>query len=69
VSIERINAGDLGQPPGYSHVVAASGTRLITTAGAVPLDAERVCENVTADHLTPVSSVAIVRANRCRLLA
>jgi enamine deaminase RidA (YjgF/YER057c/UK114 family) len=38
--IERINAPALSQPPGYSHVVVASGTRLVTTAGAVPLDAE-----------------------------
>jgi enamine deaminase RidA (YjgF/YER057c/UK114 family) len=38
--IERTNAPKLSQPPGYSHVVAASGRRLVTTAGAVPLDAE-----------------------------
>jgi enamine deaminase RidA (YjgF/YER057c/UK114 family) len=38
--IERTNAPGLSQPPGYSHVVAASGSRLVTTAGAVPLDAE-----------------------------
>ena len=38
--IERINTPALSQPPGYSHVVVASGTRLVTTAGAVPLDAE-----------------------------
>ena len=38
--IERTNALGLSQPPGYSHVVLASGSRLITTAGAVPLDAE-----------------------------
>jgi len=38
--IERTNAPALSQPPGYSHVVLASGTRLVTTAGAVPLDAE-----------------------------
>jgi enamine deaminase RidA (YjgF/YER057c/UK114 family) len=38
--IERINAPGLSQPPGYSHVVVASGRRLVTTAGAVPLDAE-----------------------------
>ena len=39
-TIERTNAPALSQPPGYSHVVLASGTRLVTTAGAVPLDAE-----------------------------
>jgi enamine deaminase RidA (YjgF/YER057c/UK114 family) len=38
--IERINAPGLSQPPGYSHVVVASGSRLVTTAGAVPLDDE-----------------------------
>ena len=38
--IERTNAAGLSQPPGYSHVVVASGRRLVTTAGAVPLDAE-----------------------------
>ena len=38
--IERINAPGLSQPPGYSHVVVASGRRLVTTAGALPLDSE-----------------------------
>jgi len=38
--IERTNAPELSEPPGYSHVVVASGGRLVTTAGAVPLDAE-----------------------------
>jgi enamine deaminase RidA (YjgF/YER057c/UK114 family) len=38
--IERSNAAGLSAPPGYSHVVAASGSRLVTTAGAVPLDAQ-----------------------------
>jgi enamine deaminase RidA (YjgF/YER057c/UK114 family) len=38
--IERTNAPALSQPPGYSHAVVASGRRLVTTAGAVPLDAE-----------------------------
>ncbi len=38
--IERKNAPGLSEPPGYSHVVVASGERLVTTAGAVPLDAE-----------------------------
>jgi enamine deaminase RidA (YjgF/YER057c/UK114 family) len=38
--IERTNAPGLSQPPGYSHVVVASGRRFVTTAGAVPLDAE-----------------------------
>jgi hypothetical protein len=36
--IERTNAPALSQPPGYSHVVVASGSRLVTTAGAVPLE-------------------------------
>jgi enamine deaminase RidA (YjgF/YER057c/UK114 family) len=38
--IERTNAPGLSQPPGYSHVVVASGSRLVSTAGAVPLDVE-----------------------------
>jgi enamine deaminase RidA (YjgF/YER057c/UK114 family) len=38
--IERINAHGLSQPSSYSHVVVASRSRLVTTAGAVPLDAE-----------------------------
>ena len=38
--IERINAPALSQPTGYSHIVVASGSRLVTTSGAVPLDAE-----------------------------
>ncbi len=38
--IERTNAPGLSQPLGYSHVVVGSGRRLVTTAGAVPLDAE-----------------------------
>ena len=37
--IDRRNASGLSDPPGYSHAVVASGGRLITTAGAVPLDA------------------------------
>ena len=36
---ERLNAPGLSDPPGYSHAVVASGGRLVTTAGAVPLDA------------------------------
>ena len=38
--IERTNVPGLSEPPGYSHVVVASGSRLVSTAGAVPLDAE-----------------------------
>ena len=38
--IKRTNAPALSQPPGYSHVVVASGSRLVSTAGALPLDAE-----------------------------
>ncbi len=37
--IERRQVPGLSQPPGYSHVVVASGRRLVATAGAVPLDA------------------------------
>ena len=36
--IERMNSPN-PSPPGYSHVVIASGDRLVTPAGAVPLDA------------------------------
>jgi enamine deaminase RidA (YjgF/YER057c/UK114 family) len=39
VEIERVIAGELAPPPGYAHAVAASGARLVHTAGAVPLDA------------------------------
>ena len=38
--IERITVPGLSQPPGYSHVVVARAGRLVTTAGAVPLDSE-----------------------------
>jgi enamine deaminase RidA (YjgF/YER057c/UK114 family) len=38
--IQRLTVSDLAQPPGYAHVVMATGTRLVTTAGAVPLDDE-----------------------------
>ncbi len=38
--IERINVPGLSQPPGYSHAVVAPAGRLVTTAGAVPLDPE-----------------------------
>jgi enamine deaminase RidA (YjgF/YER057c/UK114 family) len=37
--IERMNTPGLSDPPGYAHAVVASGGRLVTTAGAVPLDA------------------------------
>ena len=36
--IERRNAPGLS-PPGYSHIAVAPSGRLVTTAGAVPLDA------------------------------
>jgi enamine deaminase RidA (YjgF/YER057c/UK114 family) len=38
--LERANVEGLSEPPGYSHVVVAKGGRLVTTSGAVPLDAE-----------------------------
>jgi enamine deaminase RidA (YjgF/YER057c/UK114 family) len=38
--IQRLTVPDLAQSPGYAHVVVAAGTRLVTTAGAVPLDEE-----------------------------
>ena len=37
--IQRLTVPDLAKPPGYAHVVVASGTRLVMTAGAMPLDA------------------------------
>ena len=37
---ERLHAPGLSQPPGYAHVAVATGRRLVTTAGAVPLDAK-----------------------------
>ena len=33
VSIERINPGDLAQPSGFSHAIAATGGRLVFLAG------------------------------------
>jgi len=38
--LERTNVEGLSEPPGYSHAVVASGRRLVTTAGAVPLNPE-----------------------------
>jgi enamine deaminase RidA (YjgF/YER057c/UK114 family) len=38
--LQRLSVPDLAQPPGYAHVVVASGTRVVMTAGAVPLDAD-----------------------------
>jgi len=38
--LQRLIVPDLAQPPGYAHVVVATGTRLVTTAGAMPLDDE-----------------------------
>ena len=37
---QRLTVPELAKPPGYAHVVVATGTRIVTTAGAVPLDAE-----------------------------
>ena len=38
--VQRLTVPDLAPPPGYAHVVVATGTRLVTTAGAMPLDDE-----------------------------
>jgi len=38
--IERVTLPDLFPPPGYAHVAVAAGQRIVTTAGAVPLDAD-----------------------------
>jgi enamine deaminase RidA (YjgF/YER057c/UK114 family) len=41
VGVERRVVGGLAEPPGYAHVAwaRADGSRLVFTAGAVPLDA------------------------------
>jgi enamine deaminase RidA (YjgF/YER057c/UK114 family) len=39
-SVERSTVPDLYPPPGYAHVAVSTGTRLVVTAGAVPLDGE-----------------------------
>ena len=38
--VERRTVPDLFPPPGYAHVAVSTGTRLVVTAGAVPLDGE-----------------------------
>ena len=48
--IERINPFGLSIPPGYSQVVVASESWLVTTAGVVPLDAAGNLVG-TGDHL------------------
>ncbi|MFI8264291.1 MULTISPECIES: RidA family protein [unclassified Streptomyces] len=40
MSPERINPGELAPPTGFSHAVAASGSRLVFLAGQTALDAE-----------------------------
>ncbi len=40
VQVQRLTVPDLAKPPGYAHVVVATGTRLVITAGAMPLDDE-----------------------------
>ncbi|MCA9864011.1 MAG: RidA family protein, partial [Thermomicrobiales bacterium] len=40
MTIERKVSPDLAPPPGYAHVAAAQGCRLVLTAGGVPLDAQ-----------------------------
>ncbi|MET9882762.1 RidA family protein [Streptomyces sp. NPDC006430] len=39
MSIERINPAELSPPAGFSHAVAASGSRLVFLAGQTALDA------------------------------
>ena len=39
-NIEYSTVSDLAPPPGYAHVAVSTGTRLVVTAGAVPLDGE-----------------------------
>jgi enamine deaminase RidA (YjgF/YER057c/UK114 family) len=38
VTVERRDVPGLAEPPGYRHYAVVSGTRLVFTAGAVPLD-------------------------------
>jgi enamine deaminase RidA (YjgF/YER057c/UK114 family) len=38
--VERLTVPELAPPPGYAHVAVSTGTRLVVTAGAVPLDGE-----------------------------
>ena len=38
--VERFDAPGLSEPPGYHHVAVASGSRVVFTAGQVPLDAD-----------------------------
>jgi enamine deaminase RidA (YjgF/YER057c/UK114 family) len=40
MAVERGNVPGLAATPGYRHVAVARGSRLVFTAGAVPLDAE-----------------------------
>ncbi|MFD7836925.1 RidA family protein [Streptomyces sp. NPDC059761] len=40
MSVERINPAELSPPTGFSHAVAASGSRLVFLAGQTALDAE-----------------------------
>jgi enamine deaminase RidA (YjgF/YER057c/UK114 family) len=39
-TVERLTVSELAPPPGYAHVAVAASTRLVLTAGAVPLDGE-----------------------------
>ena len=39
MTVERRDVPGLAAPPGYRHYAVATGSRLIFTAGAVPLDA------------------------------
>jgi enamine deaminase RidA (YjgF/YER057c/UK114 family) len=38
MTVERRTVDGLAEPPGYAHVAVAAGSRLVFTAGAVPLD-------------------------------
>ena len=40
MGVEYRNAEGLAEPPGYTHVAVARGTHSVSTAGAVPLDAD-----------------------------
>jgi enamine deaminase RidA (YjgF/YER057c/UK114 family) len=39
-NFQRLTVPELASPPGYAHLVVGTGARLVTMAGAVPLDDE-----------------------------
>jgi enamine deaminase RidA (YjgF/YER057c/UK114 family) len=64
MSVDRRVVPGLAEPPGYAHVAIAEGSRLVFTAGAVPLDEHG--ELVGADD--PEAQTEQVLANLLRQL-